>query len=89
MPNKSFTESDPFIVHDAPHVYFAGNQPTYNDKWADTDGASSSTSATKILSVPTFLKTRKFVLLDLQTLDTYDYKIDVQSFMNINDPEPE
>jgi DNA polymerase delta subunit 2 len=25
----SFTENDPFIVSDAPHVYFCGNQPIY------------------------------------------------------------
>ena len=38
---------------------------------------------TKIISVPSFLKTKKFIILDLQTLDTYDYKIDVSSLLEM------
>jgi len=29
----SFTENDPFIVGESPHLYFAGNQPIYSQKW--------------------------------------------------------
>jgi DNA polymerase delta subunit 2 len=29
LRSYSFTENDPFIVSDAPHVYFCGNQPIY------------------------------------------------------------
>lgn len=33
----SFTENDPFVVGEAPHVYFAGNQPVYGEKWVTHD----------------------------------------------------
>jgi hypothetical protein len=53
-----------------------------NDQKEDSNG-QMPTKATKIVSIPSFLKTRKFVILDLQTLDTYDYKIDVSSIMEM------
>lgn len=29
----SFTETDPFLIGEAPHVFFAGNQPTAGSSW--------------------------------------------------------
>mmetsp|Transcript_39097 Transcript_39097/g.59627 ORF Transcript_39097/g.59627 Transcript_39097/m.59627 type:complete len:133 (+) Transcript_39097:1110-1508(+) len=33
LRSYSFCENDPFIIGEAPHVYFAGNQPIYGEKW--------------------------------------------------------
>ena len=33
LRSYSFTETDPFVIQDAPHVYFSGNQPIYGEKW--------------------------------------------------------
>jgi DNA polymerase delta subunit 2 len=69
-----FTTTDPFIIKSAPHVFFAGNQPVYGAKWVNND-------TTMVVSVPAFYPHRQFVLLDLQTLDTYPYQIDCTSLV--------
>lgn len=88
LRSYSFTESDPFIISDAPHVYFAGNQPIYGEKWVNRSSSKlaypdleeqkcademNTHNQTKVISVPSFRTTKKFVLLDLETLDCYDY----------------
>jgi DNA polymerase delta subunit 2 len=35
LRSYSFTETDPFIISDAPHVYFAGNQPIFGSRWVN------------------------------------------------------
>ena len=80
LRSYSFTESDPFIISDAPHVYFAGNQPLFGEKFVnqktskmtypDCEEQKSQDNfdlhnQTKVISVPSFRTTKKLVLLDL------------------------
>lgn len=66
-----FVEEDPFIVKDSPHVYFAGCQSVYKEKTI-----FKNESLIKLVSIPCFRESRAVVLMDLETLQTYEYKID-------------
>lgn len=68
-----FREGDPFVMDRAPDVLFAGCQPSYCEETI-FQHKNSRESAVKILSVPTFAKTRSIVLLDLETLQSYELK---------------
>lgn len=67
-----FREDDPFVVGRAPHVFFAGCQPAYGEELLTQD--KSADSILKLVSVPTFALTRSIVLLDVQTLESYELK---------------
>ena len=69
-----FREDDPFVIDRAPDVFFAGCQPSYGEATI-FQHANSRESAVKLLSVPTFAKTRSIVLLDLATLESYELKL--------------
>ena len=32
---------DPFLLKETPHVYFAGNQPAFDDKLVEADGVKA------------------------------------------------
>lgn len=68
-----FREEDPFVINTAPEVLFAGCQPCYSEETI-FQHKNSQESAVKVLSVPTFAKTRSIVLLDLTTLESYELK---------------
>ena len=71
-----YVDQDPFVLHDAPHVYFAGNQELYAERLV-TSGVVTCRQAVKILSVPAFRRTRSIVLLDVSTLQSYEVKFDL------------
>lgn len=58
-----FTTDDPFVVENTPHVYFAGNQKSFNTKLREKDG-----SKTRIIAVPSFKSTRTCILVNLKDL---------------------
>lgn len=64
-----FREEDPFIVKQAPHVFFAGCQPRYAEEIITQKGGAG---VLKLLSVPTFALTRSIVLLDVNTLQSFE-----------------
>ena len=68
-----FREDDPFVIDRSPDVFFAGCQPVYEEATI-FQHKNSRESAVKLLSVPTFAKTRSIVLLDLETLESYELK---------------
>jgi DNA polymerase delta subunit 2 len=72
-----FVSEDPFVLDDAPHVYFAGNQPRYETELIEDDGT------TRLICVPSFRKSKSIVLLDLTTLQTYEYKFDCSCLVNM------
>lgn len=61
------------VIDRSPDVFFAGCQPEYQERVV-FQHKNSRESAVKLLSVPTFAKTRSIVLLDLQTLESYELK---------------
>lgn len=72
-----FIGEDPFVLHDAPHVYFCGNQPEYGSRLLHTD----MQEVTRLISVPTFRSSKSIVLLDTQTLQAYEYKFTAGSLV--------
>lgn len=63
VPSYPFSSRDPFVVEELPHVYFVGNQKTFNTKLREKDG-----SKTRIISVPSFQLTRTCILVNLKDL---------------------
>ncbi|GAA5941362.1 hypothetical protein JCM3775_001554 [Rhodotorula graminis] len=60
-----FTDRDPFILHQAPHVYFIGNQPAFSTRLMQgTDG-----KRVRIVLVPRFKETGELVLVNTATLE--------------------
>lgn len=59
-----YSESDPFILNEWPHVYIIGNQPQFGYRRVELEGGIEVT----IISVPEFSSTGQFLTLDLETL---------------------
>ena len=87
-----FTDSDPFVVKYSPHLFFTGNQRLYGERLIPVDQdncddydeginpnlkGTPKTGNVKILSIPKFSRTKWIVLVDLETLETYDLNFDV------------
>lgn len=59
---------DPFVLEQCPHVYFIGNQDSYEtDMFQGPDG-----QRTRLISVPSFAKTASIVLLDVDSLACHE-----------------
>jgi DNA polymerase delta subunit 2 len=72
-----FVTEDPFIIDGAPHVYFAGNQSKYESKLIKDNVGR----AVRTISIPSFRQTGTVVFVDLETLESYPYKIDVSDIV--------
>ena len=68
-----FRDGDPFVIEKAPHVFFAGCQASYGEELI-FQHKNSQESAVKLISVPTFALARSIVLLDLESLQSYELK---------------
>ena len=64
-------------MHECPHVFFAGNQPTFGSRLVRPQGMASQ--AVQVISVPTFRRTRSIALLDMTSLQCYEVKFDVSN----------
>ncbi|RFU78815.1 dna polymerase delta subunit 2 [Trichoderma arundinaceum] len=66
-----FQEDDPFVLKTCPHIYFVGCQPEFATKVIHgPDGQS-----VRLIAVPSFSKTKEFVLVDTETLEVTKVKI--------------
>ena len=87
-----FTDNDPFVIKHSPHIFFTGNQRLYGEKlipvdpdnWDDYEESmdpnlkgTPKEGNVKLLSIPKFSRTKWIVLVDLDTLETYDLNFDV------------
>ncbi|XP_030380207.1 DNA polymerase delta small subunit [Scaptodrosophila lebanonensis] len=69
-----YTDNDPFIMHECPHVYFAGNCDSFETELhVGADGKQ-----TRLICVPNFSKTQSVAVVDLDTLDCrqIDFNVD-------------
>ena len=66
-----FVNEDPFITQEVPHLYFAANQYTYGERVIKQE----ENKKVKLLSIPIFRRTKSLVLVDTETLETYEYKL--------------
>eukprot|EP01089_Gocevia_fonbrunei_P001663 TRINITY_DN1154_c0_g1_i1.p1 TRINITY_DN1154_c0_g1~~TRINITY_DN1154_c0_g1_i1.p1 ORF type:complete len:441 (-),score=82.13 TRINITY_DN1154_c0_g1_i1:25-1347(-) len=58
-----FYSTDPFIIENTPHIYFAGNQPAFETKIINEGGKVIS-----LVSIPSFSSSQTAVLVNLKTL---------------------
>jgi DNA polymerase delta subunit 2 len=67
-----YSDEDPFILEQAPHVFFAGGQPSYQSTFLEgPDGQK-----TRIISVPEFALDPVMVLVNLRNLDVHPIRFD-------------
>lgn len=68
-----FQDDDPLIVKDCPHIYFAGNQPTFETRVIHGPADQKVT----LIAVPKFKQTRTLVLIDLETMavETIEFNV--------------
>lgn len=70
-----YIESDPFIMKECPHVYFAGNCESFETELHVGSGGKR----TRLVCVPSFSKTQSVALIDMETLDCREIKFSVES----------
>ncbi|KAF2141831.1 uncharacterized protein K452DRAFT_298492 [Aplosporella prunicola CBS 121167] len=68
-----FQDSDPLLLLDCPHVYFAGNQPHFETSLIEGPEAQ----AVRLVALPRFVDTGEIVLLDAETLDVEVVRVGV------------
>lgn len=59
-----YSDNDPFILKEWPHVYIIGNQPEFGYRKVELEGAVE----VMIISVPEFSMSGQYLVLDLDTL---------------------
>ncbi|KAF2262513.1 DNA polymeras-like protein subunit delta-2 [Lojkania enalia] len=68
-----FQEDDPLLVRECPHIYIAGNQPSFEKKVI----TGPDDQKVLLLSVPKFKQSKSVVLLDMETLEVEIVDFDV------------
>lgn len=61
-----------------PHVYFAGNMLDYRTELIQK-GKQAKNGFVKVICIPSFNKTQSIVLLDIQTMESYEVKFGISS----------
>jgi DNA polymerase delta subunit 2 len=76
-----FQERDPFVIDEAPHVLFAGNQPAFSSRLVE-EGEGDDARRVRAVAVPSFARTQSFVLVDLasDTLECHEVHISTPVF---------
>ncbi|KAK5993290.1 DNA polymerase delta small subunit [Cladobotryum mycophilum] len=69
-----FQDDDPFVLKTCPHIYFVGCQPEFSTKMIDGPEGQS----VRLITVPSFARTKEFVLVDTETLETTKVKIEAR-----------
>ncbi|KAH8263785.1 hypothetical protein KR038_002644 [Drosophila bunnanda] len=70
-----YIDSDPFILRECPHVYFAGNCESFET--ALHEGADGK--RTRLVCVPSFSRTQSVAVVDLDTLDCRQVNFNVNA----------
>jgi DNA polymerase delta subunit 2 len=67
-------EADPFVIDECPHIYFSGNQEAFGERLLIDQKSKQQIyrQGVKLISVPSFQRTRSIVLMDLGTLQCYE-----------------
>ncbi|KAJ5895228.1 hypothetical protein N7495_006919 [Penicillium taxi] len=87
-----FQITDPFIFESCPHIFFAGNQPSFKTAVIDGDislrldtgdtemtGTGESSARVRLLTIPQFSKTGELILVDSETLEVEVIRFDTFS----------
>jgi len=70
-----FESSDPFVLTGCPHIYFAGNQPSFSSKII----TGSESQRVLLLCLPAFSKTGTVAFVELESLEVHVMALDVSS----------
>ena len=65
LPCYPSLDVDPFIISSCPHIFFAGNQPSYESKLL----TGEENQKVRLVSVPDFSITKTIVLVNLDSSD--------------------
>eukprot|EP00828_Plagiopyla_frontata_P012236 TRINITY_DN1695_c0_g1_i1.p2 TRINITY_DN1695_c0_g1~~TRINITY_DN1695_c0_g1_i1.p2 ORF type:complete len:203 (+),score=35.17 TRINITY_DN1695_c0_g1_i1:183-791(+) len=68
-----FSDGDPFILTEQPHIYISGNCNQFESKLI-----REGKKVTRLVTIPTFSETSSFVLLNLRNLDTFEIQLQLQ-----------
>ncbi|KAM7270521.1 hypothetical protein ACFE04_029735 [Oxalis oulophora] len=69
-----FTDRDPFLIVNCPHVYFVGNQDTYATRLIK----ESEGQMIRLISIPKFSETGVAVVLNLKNLECHTLSFETQ-----------
>jgi DNA polymerase delta subunit 2 len=69
-----FNDTDPFILHNTPHVYFIGNQEKFETRFI-----KQGKIQVRLISLPSFVESGLIVLVNLKTLDVHPVHFDTES----------
>ncbi|KAJ6226173.1 DNA polymerase delta subunit 2 [Anaeramoeba flamelloides] len=70
LPCHPFENSDPFIIKNTPHVYFAGNQDQFSSEIIHKKSYTTGNKTISCIFVPKFYQTSEIVLVDIETLES-------------------
>ncbi|KAI3551125.1 DNA polymerase alpha/epsilon subunit B [Colletotrichum abscissum] len=70
-----FQDDDPFVMKNAPHLFFAGCQPEFSTKVIEGGDGQQ----VRLITVPSFAETKELVLVDTETLEVSKVKITTTS----------
>jgi DNA polymerase delta subunit 2 len=68
-----FQDTDPLLISDCPHIYFAGNQSRFGSRVIHGPAGQE----VLLLSLPKFSETRECVVVDMETLEVEVVRFDV------------
>lgn len=70
-----YIDSDPFIMRECPHIYFAGNCESFETELHE----GSDGKRTRLVCVPSFSKTQSVALVDLETLQCREISFNAEA----------
>lgn len=80
LPCYPYTEQDPFIIRDCPHILFAGNCSTYQtDVFAGDDD-----KRIRLVCVPRFSQTQSVAVVNLRTLECKQLCFHIDDFDEVD-----
>ncbi|OJD32413.1 dna polymerase delta subunit 2 [Diplodia corticola] len=68
-----FQDDDPLLIKECPHVYFAGNQPSYGTRVIEGPAGQ----LVRLIAVPKFKDTGSVVVIDSETLEVKELKVEI------------
>jgi len=69
LPCHPIIGQDPFLMNVLPHIYFVGSCKKFETRMVHED---STNKFCRLICVPKFSLTKSFVIVNLQTLDTFE-----------------
>lgn len=72
-----FTDRDPFVIEDCPHVYFCGNQKKYESRLIK----GSEGQLVRLVCIPSFCETGSAVMVNMRSLECHILTLSTSSLL--------